>query len=59
MKLLSVEDARGRMLGAAARTGTESVALADGLGRVLAQTVSATRPQRMVECRSQAAQVAM
>ena len=45
MKLLSVDDARARMLGAAVRLETETVALDQALGRVLAETVTASRSQ--------------
>ena len=45
MKLLSVDEARTRMLAAALRLDTESVALDAALGRVLAETVTATRAQ--------------
>ena len=45
MKLLGVDEARTRMLAAALRLDTESVALDAALGRVLAETVTATRAQ--------------
>jgi molybdopterin molybdotransferase len=45
MKLLSVEDARSRMLAAVTATDFESVSLAAALGRVLAQDVRASRDQ--------------
>jgi molybdopterin molybdotransferase len=45
LKNLTVEDARARILDGAARLGVETVALADSLGRVLAQSVTAARPQ--------------
>ncbi len=45
MKLLTVEEARERMLAAILPTGVESVALADCLGRVLAADVFASRDQ--------------
>jgi molybdopterin molybdotransferase len=45
MKLLSVGDARSRMLAAATPTDIETVSLAAALGRVLAQDVRASRDQ--------------
>ncbi len=45
MKLLTVEEARERMLAAVLPIGVESVALADCLGRVLAADVLAVRDQ--------------
>ncbi|MGA0603725.1 gephyrin-like molybdotransferase Glp [Caulobacter sp. KR2-114] len=45
MKLLPVEDARARMLAAAARMPGEDVALEDALGRTLAEPVVAGRSQ--------------
>jgi len=45
MKLLTVEDARARMLAEIAALPAETVALADAVGRVLAQDVVATRDQ--------------
>ena len=45
MKLLTVEDARGRMLAAIAPLGVETVALAHLRGRFLAQDVLAARDQ--------------
>ena len=45
MKLLTVEDARARMLAEIAALPAETVALADAIGRVLAQDVVATRDQ--------------
>ena len=45
MKLLSVEDARSRMLAAVAATALESVGLAASLGRALAREVRAPRDQ--------------
>lgn len=43
--MLSVEDARGRILAALAPTAPETVALADGHGRVLARPVLSRRTQ--------------
>lgn len=45
MKLLTVEDARSRMLLGVRALATESVPLASGLGRVLAEDIRATRSQ--------------
>ena len=45
MKLLAVEDARARMLSAAAPLGVETVALEAAVGRVLAAEVTARRNQ--------------
>jgi len=45
MKLLSVDDARARMLAAVAPLPVETVRLAESLGRVLAEEVSAVRDQ--------------
>jgi molybdopterin molybdotransferase len=45
MKLLTVEDARSRMLAAVTTTGCESIGLAAALGRVLARDVRASRDQ--------------
>ncbi|WP_233206744.1 gephyrin-like molybdotransferase Glp [Caulobacter sp. FWC2] len=45
LKNLTVEDARARILDGAVRLDVETVALADSLGRVLAQSVTAARPQ--------------
>jgi molybdopterin molybdotransferase len=45
LKNLTVEDARARILDGATRLGVETVALEASLGRVLAQTVAAVRPQ--------------
>ena len=45
MKLLSVEDARARMLDGVDALPPERVALARALGRVLAEDVFATRDQ--------------
>jgi molybdopterin molybdotransferase len=45
VKLLSVDEARARMLGAAVRLDSETVALDAALFRVLAETVTATRSQ--------------
>ncbi|MBS0408770.1 MAG: molybdopterin molybdotransferase MoeA [Proteobacteria bacterium] len=45
MKLLTVDDARARILAAAAAPVIETVALADALGRTLAETVAAGRDQ--------------
>ncbi|MFO1013042.1 MAG: gephyrin-like molybdotransferase Glp [Caulobacteraceae bacterium] len=45
MKLLSVEDARARMLGRAVATGDEVVALCGAHGRVLREDIVAHRPQ--------------
>jgi len=45
VKLLSVEEARARMLAAAASLEAETVALGKALGRVLAEDVVATRDQ--------------
>ena len=45
MKLLTVDDARARILAAAARLQAEDVALADALGRTLAEPVAAGRSQ--------------
>ncbi|HEV2530664.1 gephyrin-like molybdotransferase Glp [Phenylobacterium sp.] len=45
MKLLSVDDARARMLAEIAALPTERVALAQSLGRVLAEEVRAVRDQ--------------
>src|SRR5215218_3968671 len=45
MKLLSVDDARARMLGEISELEAESVAIAHSIGRVLAQDVAAVRDQ--------------
>src|SRR5215218_1386792 len=45
MKLLSVDDARARMLAEIAPLTTESVPLAQSIGRVLAEDVAAVRDQ--------------
>lgn len=45
MKLLTVEEARTRMLAGVAPTGWESVALSEALGRTLAAPVQAVRDQ--------------
>lgn len=45
MKLLTVEDARARMLAEIAALGAESVPLAEAVGRVLAEDVAAVRDQ--------------
>lgn len=45
MKLLSVEDARARMLAEVTALGAETVALGQSLGRVLAEDVAAVRDQ--------------
>ena len=45
MKLLSVEDARARTLAWAVTLPTESIALADGAGRTLAEDIDALRDQ--------------
>lgn len=45
MKLLPVEEARARMLAETAPLATEEVALAEAIGRVLAQDVEAARDQ--------------
>jgi len=45
MKLLAVDDARGRMLAEIAALGPEPVPLAQAIGRVLAQDISAVRDQ--------------
>ena len=45
MKLLSVEDARSRMLAAVTATDRETVSLAAAMGRVLARDVRASRDQ--------------
>jgi molybdopterin molybdotransferase len=45
VKLLSVEDARARMLAEIAPLAAEVVPLADAIGRVLAENVAATRDQ--------------
>ncbi|MDB5417072.1 MAG: moeA [Phenylobacterium sp.] len=45
MKLLSVDDARGRMLAEIAALQVEHIALADSIGRVLAEEVRAVRDQ--------------
>lgn len=45
LKNLTVEDARARILDGAGRLGVETVALEASLGRVLAQTITAPRPQ--------------
>ncbi|HWA61023.1 MAG TPA: gephyrin-like molybdotransferase Glp [Caulobacteraceae bacterium] len=45
MRLLAVDDARARMLAEVVRTPPETVPLADALGRTLAETVAADRPQ--------------
>ncbi len=45
MRLLSVDDARARMLAEIAPLGVEAVALADAAGRVLAEDVAARRDQ--------------
>jgi molybdopterin molybdotransferase len=45
LKNLTVEDARARMLDGVIRLGVETVPLAGGPGRVLAQAVTASRPQ--------------
>lgn len=45
MKLLSVEDARARMLAEIAPLAAETVALSEAIGRVLAEPVTAVRDQ--------------
>lgn len=45
MKLLSVEDARARMLAEVAPLPSETVRIADAIGRVLAEDVAAVRDQ--------------
>ncbi len=45
LKNLTVEDARARILDGAGRLGVETVSLEASLGRVLAQTITAPRPQ--------------
>jgi molybdopterin molybdotransferase len=45
MKLLTVDDARARMVAEIAPLGAESVRLAEALGRVLAEDVTAVRDQ--------------
>jgi len=45
MKLLTVEDARARMLGEIASLPAERVAIQDSIGRVLAEDVAAVRDQ--------------
>ena len=45
LKNLSVEEARARMLADAALLGVETVAIGQALGRVLTQTIDATRDQ--------------
>jgi len=45
MKLLTVEDARGRMLAEIASLPAEAVAIQDAIGRVLAEDVTAVRDQ--------------
>jgi len=45
VKLLPVEDARARMLAEVPAPGVEAVALADAVGRVLAEDVAAVRDQ--------------
>ena len=45
MKLLTVEDARSRMLSGLTALAPETISLGDGLGRVLAEDISATRTQ--------------
>ena len=45
MKLLTVDEARARMLAATTRLGAEDVALSEALGRVLAADVVASRDQ--------------
>lgn len=45
LKNLTVEDARARILEGAGRLGVETVALEASLGRALAQSVAAARPQ--------------
>lgn len=45
MKLLTVEDARARMLAEIAALPTEAVAIQDSIGRVVAQDVAAVRDQ--------------
>ena len=45
MKLLTVDDARARMLAEIAALPMQRVALTDAVGRVLAEDVAATRDQ--------------